>query len=106
MRRKAWRRRSPDLEALRVKLGFQKFDLVGYSWGGLLAMGYAAAHPDHVKSLLLIDSAAPSLKATHALFDDVYPDVAAKDAEIDKKLGNTPEAAKEELNDYPRHDLL
>jgi len=39
-----------DLEAVRAKFGFQKFDLVGDSYGGLLAMAYAAAHPSTSKS--------------------------------------------------------
>jgi proline iminopeptidase len=41
-----------DMEAVRAKLGFQKFDLVGDSYGGLLAMAYAAAHPKHIEKLL------------------------------------------------------
>lgn len=89
-----------DLDAIRAKLGFQKFDLVGHSWGGLLAMGYASAHPEHIDKLVLIDSAAPAWKGTLFLFDKVFPDVGAKDEEITKKLGHTPEAAKEHLADY------
>ena len=89
-----------DLDALRAKLGFQKFDLIGHSWGGLLAMGYASAHPEHINKLVLIDSAAPAWKGTLFLFDKVFPDVGAKDEEITKKLGRSPEAAKEHLDNY------
>jgi proline iminopeptidase len=89
-----------DLDAIRAKLGFQKFDLIGHSWGGLLAMGYASAHPEHVEKFMLIDSAAPAWKDTLFLFDKVFPDVAEKDKEIDKRLGKTDEAAKEHLANY------
>ncbi len=89
-----------DLDAIRAKLGFQKFDLIGHSWGGLLAMGYASAHPEHIDKLVLIDSAAPSWKQTLFLFSQVFPDVGAKDEQITKTLGKTPEATKEHLANY------
>jgi len=89
-----------DLDAIRAKLGFQKFDLIGHSWGGLLAMGYADAHPEHISKLVLIDSAAPAWKQTLFLFSQVFPDVAAKDQEITKTLGKTPEATKQHLDNY------
>jgi len=64
-----------DMEAVRAKLGFVKFDLVGDSYGGLLAMAYAAAHPEHVEKLVLSDSAAPAWKDIVRVLQDVYPDV-------------------------------
>ncbi len=44
-----------DLEALRAHLGRRKFILMGHSFGGLLAMHYAIAHPDRVSSLILLN---------------------------------------------------
>ncbi len=64
-----------DMEAVRARLGFAKFDLVGDSYGGLLAMAYAAAHPEHVEKLVLSDSAAPAWKDIVRVLPDVYPDV-------------------------------
>src|SRR5271154_6126221 len=78
-----------DLDAIRAQLGWEKFNLIGHSWGGLLAMGYANAHPEHIAKLILIDSAAPAWKQTLFLFSDVFPDVGAKDEEITKTLGKT-----------------
>lgn len=49
-----------DLEALRVKLGAEKITIAGHSWGGMLGMSYAAAHPDRVAALVLIASGGPS----------------------------------------------
>jgi proline iminopeptidase len=58
-----------DLEAVRAHFGFAKF-------GGLLAMAYAAAHPEHVEKLVLSDSAAPAMKDTVHVLQQVFPDLA------------------------------
>ena len=50
-----------DIEALRRALKVDKLTLVGHSWGGILSMMYAAAHPDHVRALVLIDSGGPTI---------------------------------------------
>lgn len=49
-----------DLERLRVALGLEQMNLVGHSFGGLLAMYYAAAHPQAVRTLLLLDTSPAS----------------------------------------------
>jgi proline iminopeptidase len=46
-----------DLEALRVQLKLESWTIVGHSAGGLLAMYYAAAYPNRVDKLILLDSA-------------------------------------------------
>ena len=46
-----------DLEAIRKSFGIEKLNIIGHSWGGLLAMYYAAAYPDHVERLILVDAA-------------------------------------------------
>jgi proline iminopeptidase len=45
-----------DVEAVRLALGADKIHLVGHSYSGLYAMAYAVAHPDHLASLILVDS--------------------------------------------------
>ena len=45
-----------DLEGLRKALEIKKMNLLGHSWGGLLAMYYAINYPEHVKSLMLLNS--------------------------------------------------
>ena len=42
-----------DLEELRVHLGLEKMLLLGHSHGGMVAMSYAATHPDRVRRLVL-----------------------------------------------------
>jgi proline iminopeptidase len=67
-----------DLDALRAHLGYDKIDLLGHSWGGFLAMAYAARYPQHIERLILLDSAAPRWRDTLFLFRDVFPDVVAR----------------------------
>ena len=43
-----------DLDRVRIASGAEAWTLVGHSWGGLLAMAYAAAHPDRVDALVLV----------------------------------------------------
>jgi len=42
-----------DLEELRLHLGLGRVDLLGHSHGGVVAMAYAAAHPERVGRLVL-----------------------------------------------------
>jgi len=53
-----WREHVADLEALRDHWQLERLILLGYSWGGLLAVLYALEHPDRVARLALV-SAAP-----------------------------------------------
>jgi len=53
-----WREHVADLEALRDHWQLERLTLLGYSWGGLLAVLYALEHPDRVARLALV-SAAP-----------------------------------------------
>ncbi|MEM9559547.1 MAG: alpha/beta hydrolase [Planctomycetota bacterium] len=45
-----------DIEQIRVALGHERLTLVGHSWGGILSMHYAAAHPERVANLVLLNS--------------------------------------------------
>ena len=42
-----------DLEALRKHLGFKKWTVFGQSWGTIVAIAYAAKHPERVDRLVL-----------------------------------------------------
>jgi pimeloyl-ACP methyl ester carboxylesterase len=48
-----------DVEAVRRAAGVEKAVLFGHSFGGRVAQAYAAAFPDRVRALLLMDSAGP-----------------------------------------------
>ena len=51
-----------DLEQLRQAWGVERLSLIGHSFGTILALEYAAAHPDHVERVVLA-AAAPDLPA-------------------------------------------
>lgn len=89
-----------DLEAVRAKLGFDKFDLVGDSYGGLLAMAYAAAHREHVEKLVLSDSAAPAWKDIVRVLPDVFPDVLEQIAAREKNPTPNTDAADQRMRDH------
>ena len=91
-----------DLEAVRGHFHFPKVDLVGYSFGGFLCMAYAVAHPEHVQKLILSDSAPPALKDIVHLLPQVFPDIETQDEELRKKLGDTDEAAQQQLINHFR----
>jgi proline iminopeptidase len=91
-----------DLDAVRAQLGFEKVDLAGDSYGGLLAMAYVAAHPEHVRRLILSDSAPPAWKDMVHLLPQVFPDIEEQDAEIAKKQSDPDKAAQEQLINHFR----
>ena len=55
-----------DLENLRKELGLGKINLIGHSFGGLLAMNYAIHYPKRVSKMVLVSTAPGS--------SDFYPD--------------------------------
>ncbi|MCA9515163.1 MAG: alpha/beta hydrolase [Myxococcales bacterium] len=58
-----------DLEALRSDLGADRVVVAGQSWGGLVAMAYAVAHPDRVRALLLLDAIPASREELDQAFE-------------------------------------
>jgi proline iminopeptidase len=82
-----------DLDAVREALKLDKVALVGDSYGGLLSMAYAAAHPEHLAKLVLSDSPGPSWKSLVHLLPQVFPDVQEQNAQEEKKLGSDKDAA-------------
>jgi pimeloyl-ACP methyl ester carboxylesterase len=47
-------RLAEDVDALRAHLGEERVDLLGHSAGAIVAQAYAAAHPERLRSLLLV----------------------------------------------------
>lgn len=82
-----------DLEAVRQTLKLEKFALLGDSYGGLVAMAYASAYPQHVAKLILSDSPGPSWKSIVHLLPEVFPDIHEEDEQEMQKLGPTTDAA-------------
>ncbi len=63
-----------DLEALRAYLGYERINILGHSFGGYLAMAYAARYPERIERLIICDSAAPKFSDTIFLFENVFPE--------------------------------
>jgi proline iminopeptidase len=70
-----------DLEALRLHLKQDRLLLIGHSWGGMLAMAYAAAHPDRVDRLILIGSGGPTFEFTEWFQDNIAMRLRPEDIE-------------------------
>lgn len=49
-----WREHVADLETLRDEWRLDRVTLLGYSWGGLLAVLYSLEHPDRIERLALV----------------------------------------------------
>jgi len=90
-----------DLDALRARLGADRFDLLGHSWGGYLVMAYAAQHPEHVAHLIIADSAAPKWSETEFIFKYIFPEAIDRQGRLDfaDALGDSS-AGKASLREY------
>jgi proline iminopeptidase len=82
-----------DLDAIRGALALDRVAVLGDSYGGMIAMAYAAAHPEHVARLILSDSAAPSWKGMVHLLPQVFPDQEESGEKEAKRLAADPGAA-------------
>jgi proline iminopeptidase len=82
-----------DLDAIRRALTLDRMAVLGDSYGGMIAMAYAAAHPEHVARLILSDSVAPSWKGLVHLLPQVFPDQEEWGEKEAKQLAARPEAA-------------
>jgi proline iminopeptidase len=54
-----------DIEALRIHLGLERIGLLGHSYGGMVAIGYAVKYPDRVSNLIL-----SATSASYRFLDD------------------------------------
>lgn len=84
-----------DIEALRLSLHIDRLLILGHSWGGMLAMAYAASHPDHVQALILTDSGGMDLS-----FGSVFNDnLTSRESMTEREQLEKAEAAIEQAAD-------
>src|SRR2546425_3463887 len=94
-----WREHVADLEALRRHWSIDRLTLLGYSWGGLLAVLYWLEHPERVDRLALV-SPAPGRAAWRAQIDPplaaplAHPQIAPARAHLLAAGLRRPEAEK------------
>jgi proline iminopeptidase len=55
-----WENLTADADALRQKLGFDKWAVLGHSFGGHVALEYALRYPDNLSHLVLLDTGGDS----------------------------------------------
>jgi proline-specific peptidase len=55
-----WENLTADAEALRQALGFEKWAVLGHSFGGMVALEYALRYPQSLSHLLLVDTCGDS----------------------------------------------
>jgi pimeloyl-ACP methyl ester carboxylesterase len=53
-----WENLTADAEALRQALGFERWAVLGHSFGGMVALEYALRYPGNLSKLILIDTGA------------------------------------------------
>src|SRR5512135_3312569 len=51
-----WENLTADADAIREKLGFERWAVLGHSFGGHVALEYALRYPDSVSHLVLLDT--------------------------------------------------
>src|SRR5215218_1762814 len=100
-----------DLEELRAHLGQERIDLLGFSHGGMVAMAYAAAHPNRVGRLLVVATPAHRDEASDVEMErglaeredePWYPDArAALDEEEGAEFANDEALAENLARQWP-----
>ena len=56
-------RRVADVAAVAEHFGKERFALVGHDWGGVVAWAFAAAHPERLEKLVIVNAPHPALFA-------------------------------------------
>jgi proline iminopeptidase len=59
-----WENLTADAEALRRRLGFDRWAVLGHSFGGHVALEYALRYPEHLSHLILLDTGGDSAWST------------------------------------------
>ena len=78
-----------DLEELRKEFGVEKLNIIGHSWGGLLAMYYSVKYPDNVKRLILVDAAPVNTELLMKSYEKLVSMYSPKDWNYLQKLWNS-----------------
>jgi proline iminopeptidase len=77
-----------DVDAVRQDLHAEKITLIGHSWGGMLAMAYAGAHPENVSRLILMDSGGPNLSFAAVFTDNIQMHLLPEDLALGKQASD------------------
>lgn len=75
-----------DLEGIRKYFGIEKMNLLGHSWGGLVAMFYTIKYPENLKSLILSNPTPPTSDLRNASFKLMAERTSREDSIAQTKL--------------------
>jgi proline iminopeptidase len=87
-----------DIDKVRDAYNLTTMNLVGHSWGGLLAMLYAIKHGDQLNSLILVNSTPPTSEMRAAAFKIISDKTTREDSLSQAALAQTEE--------FKRHDPI
>lgn len=79
-----------DLENLRAALGLERTQVLGHSWGGMLAQAYVCRYPERVTKLILAD--------TLSSIDDL-------NVTLERMLDAVPRETRETIERYERKGI-
>jgi proline iminopeptidase len=85
---------------LRVHLKQERLIILGHSWGGMYAMAYAAAHPDRIERMILVDSGGPTIAFGQWFSDNIESrlrpeDIEAQQSSVQAERSATTETARD-----------
>lgn len=85
-----------DIDKVRDAYNLNTMNLMGHSWGGLLAMAYAIKHGDRLNSLILVNSTPPTSELRQASFNMI--------ARRTTRSDSIAEASLVQSDEFNRHD--
>jgi proline iminopeptidase len=80
-----------DLEGIRKEFNLDKMNLVGQSWGALIAINYVLKNPDRVKNLILLEPAPGSSEYLQQVQQTIMKRLSKEELERLTKLSQNPE---------------
>lgn len=95
-----------DIELLRQAMGFDQIDLLGHSWGGLLAMKYAIRYSGNLDHLILSNAMAPSATDWKAETQEIGKRATEQDAKEREALMSSGALSSDDPRDAIRKLLL
>ncbi len=98
-----------ELNELRIQLGLEKINLLGHSWGGMLAIEYILSKPSGINKLVLSSSmiSIPLYQREVDKLKQKLPNFTGSILEKHEKAGSTDSREYEEAYDvYMKHHLF
>ena len=81
------------IHSVQERLGTDRVIVVGHSWGGYVAMAFAARYPEATEAVVLVGTAAPNWTDTEFNFAPLFPDSLARGS----SPASDPDGARKDL---------